>query len=84
MTICYRKKPEWDVPRMTPATELVAARRELTVAEKTLSKKREEQAKRRVEMDKEWEDLTQKEMKLRESFTRFNKFVKENQEKRER
>lgn len=69
---------------MTPATELVAARRELNIAEKTLSKKREEQAKRRDEMDKEWEDLTSKEIKLRESFTRFNKFVKENQEKRER
>lgn len=35
-------------------------------------------------MDKEWRELLEKELNLRAAFVKFNKFVKENHEKRER
>lgn len=70
--------------RVSPATELVIAKRHLLDAEKSLERKREEQNLRREEMDKEWTHLLDKELALRSAFSKFNKFVKENQEKRER
>ncbi|KAK6640686.1 hypothetical protein RUM44_012383 [Polyplax serrata] len=82
--VVVKKKPEWDAPRITPATELVAAKRDLILAERSLCRKRDEQNRRRDEMDKEWRELLEKELSLRSAFVKFNKFVKENHEKRER
>ncbi|KAK6636555.1 hypothetical protein RUM43_010217 [Polyplax serrata] len=81
--VVVKKKPEWDAPRITPATELVAAKRDLILAERSLCRKRDEQNRRRDEMDKEWRELLEKELSLRSAFVKFNKFVKENHEKRE-
>lgn len=80
----YRKFSEWDVARTTPAAELVKARRELDIAENQLVEKRQEEIERRKEMDKNWSELRRKELIFRQSFQKFNKFAKENQDKRER
>ncbi|EEB14649.1 coiled-coil domain-containing protein, putative [Pediculus humanus corporis] len=77
-------KPEWDAARITPATELVSAKRDLLLAERSLQRKREEQNIKREFMDKEWRELLEKEIGLRTAFVRFNKFIKENLDKRER
>ncbi|KAF2881444.1 hypothetical protein ILUMI_24730 [Ignelater luminosus] len=79
-----KKFPEWDMPRMEPSTELVAKKRELYDVEQRLVDKRREANKKRKEMNAQWRDLEDRETILRENFIKFNKFVKENQEKRER
>ncbi|XP_012266751.2 coiled-coil domain-containing protein 42 homolog [Athalia rosae] len=79
-----KKLSEWDVARISPAAELVKARRELDLAESQLVEKQREQAEKRKEMDKNWAELRRKELIFRQSFQKFNKFAKENQDKRER
>ncbi|KAJ1524236.1 hypothetical protein ONE63_010752 [Megalurothrips usitatus] len=79
-----RQRPVWDKARSSPAAELVAARRDLEACAKELASKREYQAEMRTEMDAKWEDLRGKERTLRAAFVKYNKFVKENHEKRER
>ncbi|KAF9417436.1 hypothetical protein HW555_005439 [Spodoptera exigua] len=49
-----------------------------------LALKREEEKRNRIIMDAKWEDLRKKENLLKESFISFNKFIRENQEKRDR
>lgn len=79
-----RKLSEWDVARASPAAELVKARRELTLAEKQLVDKQQEEALKRKEMDNNWSELRRKELIFRQSFQKFNKFAKENEDKRVR
>ncbi|XP_023289087.1 coiled-coil domain-containing protein 42 like-2 [Orussus abietinus] len=79
-----KKYPEWDVARAGPAAELVKTRRELNSADVALKIKREEQHTKRKIMDQQWDELKSKEKLLRQSFIKFNKFVKENYEKRDR
>ncbi|CAG2060741.1 unnamed protein product [Timema podura] len=78
------KKPEWDVARVSPSCKVVLARRELDAADSRLAEKRKEQSKQRALLDKQWEDLAEKEKALRDSFTRFHSFLTENELKRER
>nr|CAD7207235.1 unnamed protein product [Timema douglasi] len=78
------KKPEWDVARVSPSCKVVLARRELDAADCRLAEKRKEQSKQRALLDKQWEDLAEKEKALRASFTRFHSFLTENELKRER
>nr|CAD7267831.1 unnamed protein product [Timema shepardi] len=78
------KKPEWDVARVSPSCKVVLARRELDAADCRLAEKRKEQRKQRALLDKQWEDLAEKEKALRDSFTRFHSFLTENELKRER
>ena len=79
-----KKYPEWDKPRVFPASELVRARYELGEVEEKLHAKWDEQERKRKVMDDQWKEMRHQELILRESFIRFNKFVRENQEKRER
>ncbi|XP_021921770.1 coiled-coil domain-containing protein 42 homolog [Zootermopsis nevadensis] len=79
-----KKKPEWDWPPLSPATELVAAYRDLEVANRNLNEKWAKGKEKQEQMDKEWDELRENEKHLRESFTRFNKFLQVNREKRER
>ncbi|KZC12587.1 PREDICTED: coiled-coil domain-containing protein 42 homolog [Dufourea novaeangliae] len=79
-----KKYPEWDKPRDFPASEVVRARCDLANVEKKLRAKWLEQEKRREIMNKQWQDMEHDELILRESFIKFNRFVRENQEKRER
>jgi predicted nuclease with TOPRIM domain len=75
MDLSFRKKPEWDWPPLSPATELVAACRHLEVANRKLEEKWSEGKETQKQMDKQWEELREREVQLRESFTHFNKFV---------
>ncbi|KAF7278694.1 hypothetical protein GWI33_008072 [Rhynchophorus ferrugineus] len=60
------------------------AKKQLEKTTKKLNVKRKEyQEKRKYVLD-QWEDLKKKEEGLRQNFIRFNQFVKENQEKKER
>ncbi|KAK0093439.1 hypothetical protein PV326_013534 [Microctonus aethiopoides] len=79
-----KKYPEWDVARTDPQTKLLKARRELLQAQDELDAKRTEYNEKRQYMDQQWEELRRKEISLRESFIKFDKFVRENREKRER
>ncbi|KAI4477482.1 hypothetical protein M0804_012599 [Polistes exclamans] len=79
-----KKYPEWDVPRMNPAFELIKVRRDLNISEQKLREKWIEQEEKRKEMDLQWNKLREQELIFRESFIKYNTFVKENQEKRER
>ncbi|KAK0080452.1 hypothetical protein PV325_013946, partial [Microctonus aethiopoides] len=78
-----KKYPEWDVARTDPQTKLLKARRELLQAQDELDAKRTEYNEKRQYMDQQWEELRRKEISLRESFIKFDKFVRENREKRE-
>nr|AXF48808.1 odorant receptors OR71 [Lobesia botrana] len=53
-------------------------------AEEKLALKRQEEAQNRAAMDVKWDELRTKELLLKESFISFNKFIRENQEKRDR
>ncbi|XP_015183988.1 PREDICTED: coiled-coil domain-containing protein 42 homolog isoform X1 [Polistes dominula] len=79
-----KKYPEWDVPRINPAFELIKARRDLNISEQKLREKWIEQEEKRKEMDEQWNNLREQELIFRESFIKYNTFVKENQEKRQR
>ncbi|XP_045487173.1 coiled-coil domain-containing protein 42 homolog [Pieris rapae] len=79
-----KKYPVWDVARPTPQVLMEQARRDLMEADEKLAHKREEERINRKTMDAKWSDLREKEMLLKESFISFNKFIRENQEKRER
>ncbi|XP_044738950.1 coiled-coil domain-containing protein 42 homolog [Chrysoperla carnea] len=79
-----KKYPLWDIPRGTPATELVRARRELSDSDKRLIEKRQQHEIRRIELNTKWNELRQKEKDLRESFLKYSAFTKENADKRER
>jgi hypothetical protein len=76
MGLCFRKKPEWDWPPRSPATELVAALRDLEVADRKLVGKWAEGKEKRKLVDRRWLELRDKEQQLRRSFIHFNKFVK--------
>ncbi|XP_075983692.1 coiled-coil domain-containing protein 42 homolog [Anticarsia gemmatalis] len=79
-----QKYPVWDVARPTPQVLMEQARRDLMEADEELAQKRLEEKKNRELMDDKWDDLRKKEMLLKESFISFNKFIRENQEKRDR
>ncbi|XP_035733376.1 coiled-coil domain-containing protein 42 homolog isoform X2 [Vespa mandarinia] len=79
-----KKYPEWDVPRISPAFELIKTFRDLNISENKLREKWNEQEIERKEMDAQWKELREQELIFRESFIKYNNFVKENQEKRQR
>ncbi|KAK9305487.1 hypothetical protein QLX08_003502 [Tetragonisca angustula] len=79
-----KKYPEWDKPRVYPALEVVRAHCELAKTEERLHAKWAEQEKKRKFMDEQWNEMRRQELVLRESFIKFNRFVRENQEKRDR
>ncbi|KAL4711936.1 hypothetical protein ACJJTC_006105 [Scirpophaga incertulas] len=83
-SMMVKKYPVWDVARPTPQVLAEQARRDLMKAEEKLACKREEEARNRAIMDEKWEVLRHKELLLKESFISFNKFIRENQEKRDR
>ncbi|XP_049878957.1 coiled-coil domain-containing protein 42 homolog [Pectinophora gossypiella] len=79
-----KKYPVWDIARPTPQVLMEQARRDLMAADEKLALKREEERKNRAIMDEKWKDLRSKELLLKDSFISFNKFIRENQEKRDR
>ncbi|CAG4968157.1 unnamed protein product [Parnassius apollo] len=79
-----KKYPVWDVARPTPQVLMEQARRDLMEADEKLAAKREEEKANRVIMDAKWNELREKELLFKDSFISFNKFIRENQEKRDR
>ncbi|XP_076620370.1 coiled-coil domain-containing protein 42 homolog [Colletes latitarsis] len=79
-----KKYPEWDKPRNFPASKVVRAHSELEKIKEVLRAKWAEQEEKREYMDEQWEEMRQRELIFRESFIKFNRFVRENQEKRDR
>ncbi|XP_043253343.1 cilia- and flagella-associated protein 73 [Colletes gigas] len=79
-----KKYPEWDKPRSFPASKVVRAHSELEKIKEVLRAKWAEQEEKREYMDEQWEGMRQRELIFRESFIKFNRFVRENQEKRDR
>lgn len=63
---------------------MVRAYCDLAKVQEKLQAKWLEQEKRRQIMDEQWKEMRHDELVLRESFIKFNRFVRENQEKRER
>lgn len=59
-------------------------RRELVNADADLEAKRREYEARRKESEVRWQEMREKQRQLRQSFVKFDDFVKENREKRER
>lgn len=76
MGLCFRKRPEWDWPPLSPATELVAASRDLEEAGRKLEQRWDEGKEKGKQVDRRRQELRDKEEELRESFIHFNKFVK--------
>ncbi|KAI4454738.1 hypothetical protein MML48_9g00001900 [Holotrichia oblita] len=76
--------PQWDVARDSLSLDLITAKRLERQAIKRLLDKRQLSIKKRESFNEQYKDLEQKEAVFQTSFKKFNKFVRENQEKRER
>lgn len=80
----YRVYPEWDLPGLSPAIKVAEYQTKLRDIDEQLMNKRKEAKKRRLQLDAQWRDLEEKEETFKCNFLRFNKFVRENEEKRDR
>lgn len=79
-----KKYPEWDKPRNFPASQVVRAHCDLAKVEEKLHAKWAEWEKHQEHLNKKWEEIRSQELILRESFIKFNRFVRENHDKRDR
>lgn len=80
----FRVYPESDVAGLSPSLKVADYYQKLHDVEKKLTKKRNEAKERRKHMDAQWKELEEKEESFKMNFLKFNKFVRENEEKRER
>ena len=76
--------PEWDVPSNSIKFALYENQQKLYQIEGSLKEVKTLSIERQKELDVQWKDLAEKHTAFRKTFQKFNKFVKENQEKRER
>lgn len=76
--------PEWDIPGSSPGIQVAEYCHKLDQIEEQLTDKREQAKQRRKQLDAQWKELEEKEDTFKANFMRFNKFVRENEEKRER
>lgn len=67
-----------------PQIELLKSRRELALADNELEAKLIQYVDKRKYMKQQWTEIQRKEALLRESLIKFNKFVTESREKRQR
>lgn len=79
-----RRYPKWDIARSTSAFDLIKAQDEVNKANNKLKAKQEWYLEKLQNLDKQWNELEQKQVKLKKSFKAFNRFIRENQEKKER
>ncbi|KAL7288947.1 hypothetical protein TKK_0016910 [Trichogramma kaykai] len=80
----FQHYPDWDAVRGEPILDLMRVGRELLKVDADLEAKRLEYDHRRHLFDQQWKDLRRKEIALKKSFVKFDEFVRENREKRER
>ncbi|XP_034943698.1 coiled-coil domain-containing protein 42 homolog [Chelonus insularis] len=79
-----KKYPNWDVAQSGQGIKLLKAYRELAQAENNLETKRKEQVEKHQHMQQQWAEMRRKETLFRELFIKFNQFIIENGQKRER
>ncbi|KAK1159917.1 hypothetical protein AOXY_G21371 [Acipenser oxyrinchus oxyrinchus] len=78
------KMPEREDEYLTPATQLLEKRREMSEVEQALAAQKEEFQMKMESLQQRREELERKEEQLKESLLKFNKFLKENDSKRSR
>lgn len=78
------KMPEREDEYLTPATQLLEKRREMSEVEQALAAQKEEFQMKMESLQQRREELERKEEQLKESLLKFNKFLKENDLKRSR
>ncbi|GJQ85984.1 hypothetical protein Trydic_g21828 [Trypoxylus dichotomus] len=79
-----KRYPAWDAARETVLVDLFAAKREERSSERRLSEIRHLSVDRRQSFNEQYKELEESEAIFQQSFRKFNKFIRENQEKRER
>ncbi|KAJ3242025.1 Cilia- and flagella-associated protein 73 [Chytriomyces hyalinus] len=80
----FIKVPEQEDHDLTPATRLLEKRREMLEVENGLNQQKEEFAMKMEALKQRGEELARKEAQLKESLLKFDKFLKENDAKRNR
>ncbi|XP_068892530.1 coiled-coil domain-containing protein 42 like-2-like [Tenebrio molitor] len=75
---------EWDKPRHDPELHLTAGRRIFEATKEALSNKREWAKHEHLKLEAQWEDLYEKEEKLKDTFVKLSQFIRSNQDKRRR
>ncbi|KAJ3138758.1 Cilia- and flagella-associated protein 73 [Physocladia obscura] len=80
----FIKVPEQEDHDLTPATRLLEKRREMLEVENGLTQQKEEFAMKMEALKQRSEELAKKEAQLKESLLKFDKFLKENDAKRNR
>lgn len=78
------KLPEREDEHLTPATRLLEKRREMTEVEQALNAQKEEFQMKMESIQQRREELERKEYTLKESLLKFDKFLKENDAKKNR
>lgn len=78
------KMPEREEDHLTPATRLLEKRREMAEVESHLLAEREEFQMKMESLHQRREELERKQHQLKESILKFDKFLRENDAKRER
>ncbi|KAJ3073259.1 Cilia- and flagella-associated protein 73, partial [Quaeritorhiza haematococci] len=80
----FIKVPEQEEHDLTPATRLLEKRREMLEIENGLAQQKEEFAIKMDSLSQRRDELVRKESQLKESLSKFDKFLKENDAKRTR
>ncbi|KAJ3125373.1 Cilia- and flagella-associated protein 73 [Nowakowskiella sp. JEL0407] len=80
----FIKVPEQEDHDLTPATRLLEKRREMLEVENGLIMQKEEFSMKMESLSQRREELARKEVQLKESLMKFDKFLKENDAKRTR
>lgn len=78
------RRTEKNAARVTALTDLITAQRQLTETTDELSNARNSMQAWQTEARANWQQLNERELELRNSFLRFNDFVRENYDKRKR
>eukprot|EP00116_Pleurobrachia_bachei_P014210 sb/3474472/ len=78
------KLPEREDEHLTPATRLLEKRREMTEVEQALNAQKEEFQMKMESIQQRREELERKEFTLKESLLKFDKFLKDNDAKKNR
>lgn len=76
LKIYSRRFPNWDISRSTPSIELIRAQDELNTANNKLHDKQLWYLEKRKELDAQWVDIENKEIKLKKAFKSFNKVIR--------
>ncbi|KRT79425.1 hypothetical protein AMK59_7126, partial [Oryctes borbonicus] len=79
-----KRYPQWDVARETIVLDLFIAKREERLSAIRLKDIRQLSVSKEESFDRQYKELEENEAIFQQSFKKFNKFIRENQEKRER